>query len=63
MRTHDIAAAIDQVGRDQRSEEHALRAEEGPEHHLAVVQACAGVMRLFDVSGGDGQISVLLDRS
>src|SRR5206468_10470331 len=37
-----VAAAVHQVGRDQRAEEHALRAQERPEQHLAAAEAGAG---------------------
>ena len=40
----DAASLVDQVRGDQRDEEHALRADEGPDRNFAAVEAGAGVV-------------------
>jgi len=49
MRAHLVAPAIDQIGRDQRAEEQALRAEKRPEQQLAAVEPGAGGMLVLTV--------------
>ena len=41
---HDAAALVEEIGRDQRREQHALRPDERPDGDLPVVESCRRVM-------------------
>src|SRR5205823_11461435 len=52
---HDALALVDEVGRDERPEQQALRADEGPEGHLAVVEPHAGRRAHHTSKGSNAQ--------
>src|SRR5207249_7184546 len=45
VRPDDAPPLVDEIGRDERAEQQALRADERPEGHLAVVEPHARVVR------------------
>jgi hypothetical protein len=49
--TRGRVQAVDQVGRDQRAEEHAVRGEEGPHEELLVRNARRGGVVVMVVDG------------
>jgi hypothetical protein len=53
QRADQALALVDQIGRDQRGEEEALRPDQGPDGHLPAVDPGRGVV-LHGVGGGVG---------
>src|SRR5947208_4585771 len=55
IRPHDALPLVHEIGRDERPEQQALRADEGPERHLAVVEPHAGMRAHHTSKGSNAQ--------